>query len=79
MCELDENYVTDANSMIWAPRWSMGLINDRVKKIHDGGKRAFVWTLDDPLLINTYLEEGDFDGIVTNYSPVVAYDYYTGK
>lgn len=79
LCELDENYVTDANSMIWAPRWSMGLINDRVKKIHDGGKRAFVWTLDDPILINTYLEEGDFDGIVTNYSPVVAYDYYTGK
>jgi glycerophosphoryl diester phosphodiesterase len=79
LCELDETYVAELNSKIWAPRWSLGLLTDRVNAIHQQGKRAFIWTLDDPALIKTYIQNGDFDGVVTNFSPVVAYEYYTGK
>jgi glycerophosphoryl diester phosphodiesterase len=79
LCELDENYVIDVGSLIWAPRWSLGLINDRVGEMHSKGKDVFVWTLDDPVLVKTYFHDGNFDGIVTNFSPVVAYEYYMGK
>ncbi len=79
LCELDESYLQVLNSMIWAPRWSLGLAQDRIQAIHNLGKRAFVWTLDDSKLINRYLRDTDFDGIVTNYSPVVAYEYYIYK
>jgi glycerophosphoryl diester phosphodiesterase len=79
LCEMDENYVLDAGSVIWAPRWSNGLMTDRVSEMHQKGKRVFVWTMDDPALIKTYVRSGDFDGIVTNFSPSVAYEYYMGK
>ncbi len=79
LCELDEKYVTEAGSLIWAPRWSNGLMIDRVAAMHSQGKRVFVWTMDDPALVKTYIKTGDFDGIVTNFSSVVAYEYYLGK
>lgn len=78
LCELDEKFVLDAGSSIWAPRWSNGLMTSRVAAMHSAGKRVFVWTMDDPALVKTYIRAGDFDGIVTNFSPVVAYEYYMG-
>lgn len=79
LCELDETFVLNANSSIWAPRWSLGLIPDRVSAMHSSGKRVFVWTLDEVQFIQRYISEGNFDGIVTNYPSVVAYEYYTKK
>ncbi len=79
LCEMDEPNVQELGSLIWAPRWSLGLLVDRVSAMHSLGKRVFVWTLDDQSLIHTYINESDFDGIVTNYSPVVAYEYYMAK
>jgi hypothetical protein len=35
--------------------------------------------MDDPALIKTYVRSGNFDGIVTNFSPAVAYEFYMGK
>ncbi|PKL84523.1 MAG: hypothetical protein CVV22_12530 [Ignavibacteriae bacterium HGW-Ignavibacteriae-1] len=79
LCELDENDVIDVGALAWAPRWSMGLLNERVRTIQSLGKRAFVWTIDDLVLIKKFINESNFDGIVTNYSPVVAYEYYKSK
>jgi len=79
ICELDEQYVKDARSGVWAPRWSLGLINDRVTRMHQEGCRAFVWTLDAPELIKKFIRESEFDGVCTNYPSLVAYEYYTSK
>lgn len=79
LCELKEEYAIAVNSQVWAPRWSLGLLKNRVEMIHSIGKRAFVWTLDDPVLIKKYIEETEFDGMVTNFSPVLAYEYYIKK
>ena len=77
ICELDENYVTSANSLAWGPRWSLGLLTERVTNIHAQQKRVYVWTLDEPQFIRRFLDKSYFDGILTNYPTVVAYEYYT--
>lgn len=79
LCELDERDVIEANSLAWAPRWSLGLLQNEVEEMHAQGKQVFVWTLDDQGLIKKYLREGNFDGIVTNYPSLTAYEYYRQK
>ncbi len=76
VCELSVADVARANSPIWAPRWTLGLQNPEVEKIHAEGKRAFVWTLDIPPNVYQFMHEGRFDGILSNYPSIVAYYYY---
>jgi glycerophosphoryl diester phosphodiesterase len=76
VCELTPEDVITANSRIWAPRWTLGLQNEQVQQIHAQGRRAFVWTLDVPQNVFEYMNQGDFDGILSNYPSIVAYYYY---
>jgi glycerophosphoryl diester phosphodiesterase len=76
LCELSPDEAELLNSKEWAPRFTLGLQNDQVAAVHAEGRKAFVWTLDVPDLIQQFVSEGDFDGILTNYSTVVAYYYY---
>ena len=79
ICELDESYFTKSKSLVWAPRWSLGLIDDRVSAMHNNGYRCFVWTIDSPEIVKAFIKKGNFDGIVTNYPTNVAYEYYTSE
>ena len=79
ICELDEDYVIQSKAMVWAPRWSMGLLDDRVNAMHSKGYRCFVWTLDAAEIVKSFVTRGNFDGIVTNYPSIVAYEYYTSE
>lgn len=76
VCELSQEDVAKANAKIWGPRWTLGLQNNEVEKMHLAGRKAFVWTLDVPENIKQYLNEGKFDGILSNYPSSVAYYYY---
>lgn len=71
---LDDYRVT--NSVVWAPRWTQGTMKAEVAQVHAEGRRAITWTLDDPKFIKQYVAEGDFDGFLTNYPALVAYEYY---
>ena len=79
ICELDESYVAQSKSLVWAPRWSLGFIDDRVNAMHISGYRCFVWTIDATELVRSFIKKGSFDGIVTNYPSIVAYEYYTSE
>jgi len=79
ICELDENHVIQASANTWAPRWSLGLLDESVSAMHNNGRRCFVWTLDATELVRSFVKKGNFDGIVTNYPSIVAYEYYTSQ
>lgn len=79
VCELTQQNVASVNAMIWAPRWTLGLQNPEVEKMHAAGRKAFVWTLDVPDNIQQYFINGKFDGILSNYPSSVAYYYYAKK
>jgi glycerophosphoryl diester phosphodiesterase len=76
LCELSIDEVRQANSKIWAPRWTQGTQNAAVDEMHAEGRKVFVWTLDEPSYIDEFINNGKFDGILSNYPTIVAYYYY---
>ena len=79
VCELPPEDVQNINAHIWGPRWTLGTQNEEVANIHAQGRKAYVWTLDVPGNIETFIREGHFDGILSNYPSAVAYYYYAQK
>lgn len=75
LCELTVDDVRAVNSKAWAPRFTLGTQSDLVAQMHAESRLAFVWTLDVPDLVEQFLAAG-YDGILTNYSPMVAYYNY---
>jgi glycerophosphoryl diester phosphodiesterase len=76
LCELSVDDVRAVNSMVWAPRWTLGTQNALVQEMHDEGRLAVCWTVDQVGWIEEYINEGHFDGLLTNYPYVVAYYHY---
>ncbi|MCX6269360.1 MAG: glycerophosphodiester phosphodiesterase family protein [Bacteroidetes bacterium] len=76
LCELSVEDVAKANSRVWAPRWTLGTQNNLVQQMHSEGRLAVCWTIDSPSWIQNYLDNGLFDGLLTNYPYVVAYYHY---
>lgn len=76
LCELGIDEVKKSNAKVWAPRFTNGTQNEQVAEIHSLGKLAFVWTLDVPEFITQFVNDGRFDGILSNYPSCVAYNYY---
>jgi glycerophosphoryl diester phosphodiesterase len=76
LCELTIDDVHTVNSIVWAPRWTLGTQNDLVQQMHNEGRLAMCWTIDQPSWIKDYLENGIFDGLLTNFPYVVAYYHY---
>jgi len=76
LCELSLDDVRSANSKYMATRFTLGLQTDLVGEIHNEGRKAFVWTLDVPDYVRQFTNEGNFDGILSNYASLVAYYHY---
>jgi glycerophosphoryl diester phosphodiesterase len=76
LCELTRDDVQKINAGVWAPRWTLGLQEESVAQIKSEGRKAFVWTVDVPDYIYKFISQGNFDGILSNYAPLVAYYYY---
>ncbi|MEI8006824.1 MAG: glycerophosphodiester phosphodiesterase [Bacteroidota bacterium] len=76
LCELSTDDVQSLNSMVWAPRWTQGTQDDLVAQMHSQGRLAWTWTLDDVDWIRQFINDGHFDGILTNYPFVVGYYHY---
>lgn len=74
--ELSREEVAEVNSAIWGPRFTLGLQNTEVGEEQAQGRKAFVWTLDEPQDIQEFINNGRFDGILSNYPSAVAYSYY---
>jgi len=76
LCELEPSIVRQTNAEVWGPRWTLGLQTAEVDAMHGEGREVITWTLDDPNWIRSFIRDGDFDGILTNYPTAVAYSYY---
>lgn len=76
LCELSIDQVREANSLIWAPRWTQGTQNSTVQQMQSEGRKVFTWTLDDENYIEQFIRDGQFDGILTNYPSIVSYYHY---
>lgn len=76
LCELSIADVEKTNAKIWAPRFTEGTQNDLVAQVHAQGRKVFVWTVDVPEFISEFINDGHFDGILSNFPSCTAYNYY---
>ena len=76
LCELSTDIVRQTDAEVWGPRWTLGLQTAEVNAMHSEGREVITRTLDDPNWIRSFVQDGDFDGILTNYPTAVAYNYY---
>ena len=76
LVELSIDQVREANALIWAPRWTQGTQTSTVQEMQAEGRKVFTWTLDDENYIEEFINEGQFDGILTNYPTIVSYYHY---
>lgn len=79
LCELSVGDVNNINAQVWAPRWTLGLLTPEVNAMHAQNRKVFCWTLDYESFIKKYIDQGDFDGILTNYPTIVSYHHYIRK
>lgn len=79
MCELTYQDVIDNGCTRWGPRYSRGLLLDEVAQAHAQGIKVISWTLNDKALIRNYIQDGQFDGFISDYPAYVVYDWYTLK
>jgi len=79
MCELTLQDVIDNGCTRWGPRYSRGLLLDDVQQAHAQGIKVISWTLNDKGLVKYYIENGIFDGFISDYPCYVVYDWYTLK
>jgi glycerophosphoryl diester phosphodiesterase len=77
ICEITIDDVKNLNSIAFGPSWTLGTMKGELEELHSTGKKGFVWTLDEKVFIDKFLNTSNFDGIVTNYPSVVAFMYYT--
>jgi glycerophosphoryl diester phosphodiesterase len=76
LCELEPDEVRKTNANVWAPRWTEGLQLEKVAQMHAEGRKVFCWTIDDQRFIRQFMEEGQFDGLLSNHSAITSYYYY---
>jgi glycerophosphoryl diester phosphodiesterase len=79
MCELTLQDVIDNGCTRWGPRYSRGLLLSDVQQAHTLGIKVISWTLNNKDLVANYLENGQFDGFISDYPCYVVYDFYTKK
>lgn len=76
LCEISTEEAIALHSKAWGPRWTLGTQNDLVASVQAQGIMALCWTIDMPAYINQFINEGRFDGLLTNYPSYVAYYHY---
>jgi glycerophosphoryl diester phosphodiesterase len=77
MCELTTQDVIDNHCQFWGPRYSRGLLLDEVQQMHSLGIQCISWTVNEKNLIQYYLQNGQFDGMISDYPAYVNYYFYT--
>ena len=77
LCEQSVDLAIENKSKFFGPRFTEGLILDDVAKAHSNGIKVISWSINDKGLIKYYLQNGQFDGFISDYPAYVVYDYYT--
>jgi glycerophosphoryl diester phosphodiesterase len=76
LSELSPKEVIQSKSKIWAPTWTAGYQDSEVEQLKSNGIKSYVWTMDERNFIRDFIKNSKFDGILTNFAPIVAYEYY---
>lgn len=77
MSEISLESAIKIGSEVYAPRWTLGTLEQEVSAAHAKNFKVITWTVDLEAIMRKFLEQGNFDGILTNYPSILAYHYYS--
>ena len=77
LCEESVDKCIENGSKFFGPRYTLGLLLNDVDRAHNNGIKVISWTLNGKDLIRSYLQNGRFDGFITDFPAYVVYDFYT--
>lgn len=77
LCELGLDKAKNAGSKVYAPRWTLGILDQETTEAHALGIRVVTWTLDDPGGMGEVIRQSQYDGILTNYPSMLTYVRYS--
>lgn len=77
LCELSpDDAMNLPTCTIWAPRWTNGIPDGDVARVHAAGRKVVTWTLDVADYMKQYVGDSRLDGILTNYPCQLAAHVY---
>lgn len=77
LCEISFARSKELNSAVYAPRWTLGILDNEVAEAHALNMKVVCWTVDLSTVMKKYIQVGNFDGILTNYPSILAYEFYS--
>ena len=77
LCELSLDEAITLQCKYWGPRWTEGTQNEETARAHSLGMRAFTWTLNSEEFIVSFMKNGNFDGMITDYPAFPVFHYYS--
>lgn len=77
LCEISFARSKELNSAVYAPRWTLGTLDNEVAEAHALNMKVVCWTVDLSAVMKKYIQVGNFDGILTNYPSILAYEFYS--
>jgi glycerophosphoryl diester phosphodiesterase len=77
LCELSIDKAISAGSRVYAPRWTLGILDQETQEAHANNIRVVTWTLDDPVGMQNVITKSQYDGILTNYPSMLTYEFYS--
>ncbi|HUO52137.1 MAG TPA: glycerophosphodiester phosphodiesterase family protein [Gemmatimonadaceae bacterium] len=76
ICELSIDQLEQAGSLVWSPRFTQQIPTSDIDQLHGEGKLVITWTVDVNDYLQTFIEQGNLDGVLTDYLPLASYYYY---
>jgi glycerophosphoryl diester phosphodiesterase len=76
LVELSVDEVRALDADVWAPRWTEGTQNSLVLQMQAENRKVYVWTIDVQGYAQQFISQGNFDGILSNYAPLIAFHHY---
>lgn len=77
LCEISFEKAKELNSVVYAPRWTLGTLDAEVAEAHSRNIKVISWTVDLSSVMRKFISVGNFDGILTNYPSILAYEFYS--
>jgi glycerophosphoryl diester phosphodiesterase len=76
LCEIGLEETVAIKSKVWGPRWTLGYLSDEVAEAQANNISVITWTLNEESFIKKYIQEANFNGILSDYPSIVAYYHY---
>jgi hypothetical protein len=77
LCEISFEKAKELNSVVYAPRWTLGTLDAEIAEAHSRNMKVITWTVDLSSVMRKFISVGNFDGILTDYPSILAYEFYS--